>query len=497
MQFSKKEKEKFSNKLWRLENLYKIQDLVSNQIINLKLNQAQLSLFNSLQSGHKKEIVLKARQLGVTTFYLMYMLDSVLWNENYIAGVIAHKDESAVDLFKKIKLAFDNFPLIESAKKKILKYSESELMLSTGSSISVSLSYRSGTLNHLHVSELAKMSRISPIRAEEVITGAFPAAKNGIITVESTAEGIGGYFWELWNNAPNNGFNKHFFPWWEDKNNCDVSPHTVPPLFREIQKYYKLTDEQISWYHNQYLIYGAKLAQEFPCNAEESFLQSGRPVFNSGLIARCSPDTYRVGHVYSAGIDTAVGSGKDWSVLTIINKVMGRQVMTYRSQEPIPVFATRAIEILNSYRDPLLNIELNGVGIAMKQSINAQGYENLYLEKVKYDQSAQEWTDREGTYTTNKNKPLMIEQLRQAIEHGFLKISDEQTYNELIAIQYDESDKINAPIGSNDDTVIALALAYQASLDVDIPIIQEHKEFTSKFRPKSINSFTKISKGIY
>ena len=92
---------------WRLNNLYYIKDKRGRKVL-FKPNWAQKQLYNRMWFLN---IILKARQLGMTTFIQIFMLDVCLFNDNQAAGVIAHNREDAEDFFdKKIKFAYDNLP---------------------------------------------------------------------------------------------------------------------------------------------------------------------------------------------------------------------------------------------------------------------------------------------------------------------------------------------------------------------------------------------------
>ena len=84
-----------------------------------------------MQNMHNRKIVLKARQLGITTFFAIYYLDSVLFTPNYNHHIIAETDKTAEKVFEKIKFTFENMPSlirnkfelrIDRAKQMSVKY---------------------------------------------------------------------------------------------------------------------------------------------------------------------------------------------------------------------------------------------------------------------------------------------------------------------------------------------------------------------------------------
>src|SRR5262249_47725141 len=185
----------FSDRRWRLDNLYWIIDKEGRRT-QFKLNWAQEALFSQM---HEMNVILKARQLGFTTFIQLFMLDLCLFNSNRRAGTIAHRLDDAKVIFRdKIKYPYDNPP--EGLRNRVRKVSDSadELMLSNNSSIRVGISLRSGTLNYLHISEYGKLCAQFPEKAREVRTGAVNTVQAGqIVFLESTAEGQEGHFFEI------------------------------------------------------------------------------------------------------------------------------------------------------------------------------------------------------------------------------------------------------------------------------------------------------------
>ena len=90
---------------WRLNNLYYIKDKYG-QRVKFRPNWAQQEL---LDNSHPCQIVLKCRQIGITTFYSILLLDQVLWNQYEKAGIIAQTQDDAISIFRdRLKFAFDH-----------------------------------------------------------------------------------------------------------------------------------------------------------------------------------------------------------------------------------------------------------------------------------------------------------------------------------------------------------------------------------------------------
>lgn len=219
--------------LWRLSHLYKIivkgeddsgDDL--DMVMTFKPNRAQRKVIRRLWY---RNLILKARQLGFTTFITILFLDYSLFGRgNTRAGIIAHTENSAKTIFRdKVKFAYTHLPPELLALFPLERDSADELLFAhNNSSIRVSTSMRSGTINYLHVSEFGKICAFYPIRAAEVITGSIPAVpKSGMVFIESTAEGQEGEFYKMSLRSQKlyeagvklnrKQYQFHFFAWWE------------------------------------------------------------------------------------------------------------------------------------------------------------------------------------------------------------------------------------------------------------------------------------------
>jgi len=184
--------EQFLDPRWRLENLYWITDKQARKV-KFVPNEAQLQFLSETTALN---IILKARQLGFSTLCCLIYLDACIFNPNTRAGVIAHRLDDAKVIFRdKIKFPYDNLP--DQLKEKITATQDSAdtLTFSNNSSIRVSTSMRSGTLQYLHVSEFGKICAQFPDKAHEIVTGALNAVAPGqYVVIESTAEGQEGSF---------------------------------------------------------------------------------------------------------------------------------------------------------------------------------------------------------------------------------------------------------------------------------------------------------------
>jgi hypothetical protein len=328
-----REGSQLGDRLWRLNNLYTIQDKTGRRI-PFHLNWAQTELLSGL---HECSLILKARQLGFTTFVQIFMLDACLFNSNIRAGTIAHRLDDARVIFRdKVKLPYDCLPDMLKAARPITRDSADELVFSNNSSIRVSTSMRSGTLQFLHISEYGQLCSRFPDKAREIRTGALNTVQAGqVIFIESTAEGREGHFYDLCEAAQAKqrmgapltalDFKFHFFPWWKAP---EYALHPTGVVIDEQFKTYfdkleatagvVLTPAQQAWYQKKAETQLADMKREYPSTPEEAFEASVEGAYYSELIAAAELQG-RIGEfpaIQGVPVDTAwdIGIGDETTI---------------------------------------------------------------------------------------------------------------------------------------------------------------------------------------
>lgn len=278
---------KLKDKFWRLNNLYYITDK-SGKKIKFKMTPEQLEYFEGM---HTRNIILKARQLGFTTEVCIIQLDAALF-ESAKCALIAHNLEDAKRLFReKTKYAYDNLPSTIKQANPAKNDAARELVFAKGGSLYVSTSFRGGTLKYLHVSEFGKICAKYPDKAKEIVTGAFEAVAIGcFITIESTAEGKSGYFYDYCTTAEKAflqgkllsalDWKFFFFAWWKNPlyaiELIEQLPTRLNDYFSELEAKHKikLTEQQKAWYHAKEKTLGDDMKREYPSIPSEAFEQS-------------------------------------------------------------------------------------------------------------------------------------------------------------------------------------------------------------------------------
>jgi hypothetical protein len=295
----------FGSVHWRLSNLYYITDKEGKRV-KFEPNWAQQDLLDHMWY---QNIILKARQLGFTTFIQLFMLDACVFNSNVRAGVVAHRLDDATTIFRdKIKFPYDNLP--EGIKDAVHPKRDSalELELSNNSAIRVGTSHRSGTLQYLHVSEYGKLCAQYPEKAQEVRTGALNTVQAGqFVFIESTAEGQSGDFYDkcqLAQQAQARGeklteldFKFFFFPWWRhpdyvlEHSEGLAIPGSFARYFAELQaKGIILTPAQQAWYVKKAEQQGSDMKREFPSTPEEAFEAAIEGAYYSEQMAKADSE---------------------------------------------------------------------------------------------------------------------------------------------------------------------------------------------------------------
>lgn len=277
---------------WRLNNLYWIVD-EKGKLVRFQMNEEQTDLIRNL---HTRNLVLKARQLGFSTLVQVLQTDQGLFNANHSGVVIADTLPNAGKLFGKVETALKHLPdELRQALPVKNQTAKTSVEWEHGSSIYVSTSSRGGTVQLLHVSELGKIARKWPGRADEIVSGAFESVPiDGIIIVESTAEGSAGEFFDLAEPAIKRAqegtpetaldWRLHFYPWWKKAAYRLTDADTKLVAISDAKRLYfeKMQQDcrtvfdanQRAWYVKKEETQGRKMKREYPSTPQEAFEQA-------------------------------------------------------------------------------------------------------------------------------------------------------------------------------------------------------------------------------
>lgn len=511
--------ERLADRFWRLNNLYKIRDK-DGLLVTFRPNRAQRH-FAAVK--HTRNLILKSRQLGFTTFGCIEKLDSTLFTKDKIidADIIAHRDKDVMDIFEnKIEFAWKN--LDEQIKKRFLLDTHSKRELAFGlnggkskslNRISVTNSSRSGSKTHVHVTELAFLDKKRPGDAKEIISGCAPTLGiDGIWDIESTARGRQGEFYDMCMQAHERqkkgikanpkDFKLHFYNWtWDDYEMSKITQSMIEeaipemrkhPEFDEIQAQYKYTVKQMVCYYFYWTSLKRDwelLRQEYPNTIEEAFAASADNLFDAIAVSKLEEKIgrrsgnwiffkeYNRNHVYGLGADVSEGIGGDSSAIVIWD-------FSTAKPEIVAVFCSDRIspddlayEIANGgrlYGECIVAPERNNHGhatIAILKKIYPTG--KIYRMKREDQENPQE-TDRLGWETNLSTKPRMFHDLRTGVNMEAVNIYDETIKSEMTSYQRDSLNerRANPDQTQHWDKLTAAAIGYQIRNIPQMPVSQ-------------------------
>lgn len=495
---------------WLL-NFVKITDNL-NEYIPFKINEQQKYFLDNME---KFNIILKSRQLGFTTFSLAYCLWSALNKPRTNHLIVSYKQDSATALFDKLKdmhAGLDpdnkyNFP-------KDTQNNRMQLRFDNGSTIQLAVAGnkdlgRGLNLEYVLLSEFAFYQNQQKLLLS--IEQAIAKNDTSKLVIETTANGFN-HFQSLYNNASKgkSRYKTFFFQWYSSAMNKQFKAE-----YDEAERWFKATyrkrltpdwlDEteqvlfeqsatlrQLMW--RQWKLSGGMdikdFNQEYPSNALEAFISTGNSVFDTskivarlryatppmtvqelgsslpvslkGYVSRKSLNVFELpkqGVKYYAGVDTASGSGGDFSTISILDET-GKQVLSfYDNKVSVYKFASVINDIGRWYLYSYLVVERNGYGIPILERLrNEYQYMNIYKHKI-FDQQSGRTRKRLGWDTTNKSKSIMISDLKEQFEESLILVNCVETLEQM-QIFIEDSGKMGNKRGSDlhDDNVVSLSL---------------------------------------
>ncbi|MBI2405331.1 hypothetical protein HYV22_04135 [Candidatus Gottesmanbacteria bacterium] len=490
------------------------------QLILLKFNRAQQTIYQKIREIRSKGkpirlIVLKARQEGVSTLCESLIFERTARYENAHSLIVAHEPESTDAIFQMSKLFYEMLP---ANKKPLRRYDNkkqmvfenpdektrgaepglrSKIVIATASKVRVG---RGLTLHCFHGSEVAFWENATELM--NAAMQAIPDNPNTMVFLESTANGLGGdgeYFYNLVQDAlaKKTDFELIFLPWYlmpeyslsfdfnEEKTRFET---TLTDYEKSIQRRYDLTLEQLNWRRsavkNKCGGDTDKFKQEYPITIEEAFIASSRSV-----IPKESVEAQRKyirepvqeldgvlyyayiksDHYYSLGADPAEGVGQDDSAFTVMDRMTGREVAHFASNQiPPDLFAKKIMKIAEYFNNAIVVLEVNNHGLAVLNELIRLGYMMIFRERY-FDKAANDWKRRLGWKTTAVTKPLMVDEFVKALREEDIGMSSATTVGQMLTfVHTDDAGKhsMGAESGQKDDCLISAMLALQGFRDL-------------------------------
>jgi hypothetical protein len=435
----------------------------------------------------RRNIILKARQVGVTTYIAARFFLTTILRPGTVTLQVAHSLESAQQIFRIVHRFADHLHpditrtvVTSRANVRELAFAalDSRYIVDTAGNRSAG---RGLTIHNLHASEVA----LWPGDPQETMAALLGAvAPGGAVDLESSPHGAGGYFFSEWLRAKRTdgidaGFTPHFFPWW-------IEPAYWLPLGRAesleplseaerlLVEREQLAPEQIKYRRYLRATFGDFAPQEFAESDTECFIVSGRPVFDVAAIdARLQrlprPLIVRSngaeivwleparGRNYVIGADVAEGGAEgDYSAAVVVDVETGLQCAELCARWPIHRFAEELARLGERYNRALVAVERNNHGHAVLYALEHQfNYTRLYRHRDTEPGSA-----TKGWPMNARTKPQVIAALARVLREAPEALTSARLLEQCRNFAYGDDGGMNARAGLHDDLVIAAAIAF-------------------------------------
>lgn len=456
------------------ESLLKVRNK-NGRLVKLKSNLAQRE-FESRCGA--KNIVLKARQMGISTWVAARFFLGAITRPGTLTVQVAHTREAAEEIFRMVHRFVANLPedLRDGALRRsrsnqrqlVFPELDSEYRVETAGDTNAG---RGLTIQNLHCSEVARWGA----NAAEVLASLRAAVPpGGEVVLESTPNGVGGCFYQEWQRAQETGYVRHFFPWWMDAG-YRVEGGAARELMdgplsddeRRLMEEFGLDDGQIAFRRQVKGNFRERAAEEFAEDPGTCFLSSGETVFDVARIdARLkvvhSPlearENGRIqvwlppmnGRRYIAGVDPAGGGADgDYACVQVIDRANGFQCAELYGHYTPEELATQTARLGREYNNALLVVERNNHGHAVLAMLErVEQYEPLFRNH-RYA----------GWVTTILTRPTMLERFGAMLVVNPGLFQSRRLLEECRSFIRHGDGRIAAAEGEHDDAIMAMALA--------------------------------------
>lgn len=507
------------------------------KIAPLVLNRVQKRFLEEVlqqweETGKVRFVVLKARQQGLSTVISAFQYWWLSQRKAQKGLVMAHEGDSTTTLLDMYRRVHDNVPEIVRPSTKYLSRNElnfdkldSGMRVATAGGRGIA---RGETLTFAHLSEVAFWPVAFANTNFNGLVQAIPEENDTFLFLESTAQGVTGKFYEMYQGAVRrdhlwNGYEVFFSAWFESDEYRDTAPADfvrTPEEEELLVRFAPLlnSNDQLYWRRKKIATSGVELfKQEYPATAEEAFLSTGRPIFNSESLhkrlqvaktknpirrmsvevkydpktgkplplrvlednprgeltvfhPRSATETYTIGADVGMGIRGGLKGKKDGdsSVAQILDSKK-RQVAVWRGICHPDVFAQVLIALGYHYNCATVAPERNNHGLVTCVALRDANYPYLYTEQPEGTLEEKDSINL-GFFTSERTKPLIIDKLRELDREGGIEINDPTTLQEMLTFVVTDAGKMEAEGGTHDDTVMALAIAAYVSEDVWTPV---------------------------
>ena len=435
-------------------------------------NVEQTEVIEALERGGDL-IVAKPRQIGSTTIVAAYLFwKAYTSSEPITVALLSHKIDSVRHILRIFKTFYDHLP--NFLRRPLKEDSAGKLVFHNGATILCASATSKGGLRSFTCSYLLLSEYAFSENAEELKATAVAALNGGQMIIESTAN-----YWgdplhleiEVAQRGEAN-YNYLFFPWYMHSEYATPirEDFLLTEEETEILEEYNISLEQMYWRRVMIQKIGAdKFKREYPACLGDAYAQSGDAYLTEDdlkYVEEISLDGDRWNPIqewdqhdsYAIGVDVGTGTGRDYSVAIVVSKMTNQPVGIFRCNMTTPTeLAEELFSLSQEYGNAKVLVEANNVGIVVLQHL-----EGVNLWKSGEDKN---WT------TTQVNKRMMFEELKEGIRSGSINTLDNITVAELRSIKIDHKYNISLTRanGAHADSAVALALAYQCLRIVRLP----------------------------
>ena len=476
-----------------IETLFHVIDKETQDDVPFKLNSAQRTVD---ESWTPRMLIPKARQRGISTYFLARAAVRCMGRKNTSAVVISHEAEATERMFNRVKYFLDTMegpkPVIRNNSKHELTFPKTNSVFWIGTAGSRKFG-RGDTVTDLHCSEIAYWPDAPALMAG--LLQAVPK-RSGVVSVESTGNGMGNWYHNACMRAAKgvSSFGLTFLPWQDEPQyklglSNEVATALMENLREDIEEpdlvaAYRLTPEQLAW---RRMVLEDELEgdlrlwkQEYPSCLDDCFQAAGGGIFQRVRFVETSEwkkyDQHmyvlgghpQPGHMYVLGGDVAAGVGADSSVMEIFDLMLNEQVGEWISNKTDPdIFGGHISAVGKRFNEAYVCVESNNHGIITLATLRNLEYpaHKLYrtpranMGRVKDD--VKRVVDL-GHRTTSTSRPFVIGLLRKALRDEWT-IHSQILKAELSSFIETPAGDLEAAQGCHDDTVIAAAMARYVS----------------------------------
>ena len=377
----------------------------SGQIKKFILNRAQLFAHEKLEAqlkekGFVRAMILKGRQQGMSTKIQGRYFWKVITKRGMKAYILTHEAEATKNLFDMTQRYYDNLPQglcapadKASSKELYIRKYDSGYAVGTAGNKGAG---RSQTIQLFHGSEVAFWPN-----AEDHAKGVLQAVSNEPgteIILESTANGIGNYFHQMWKAAENgqNDYIPIFIPWyWQNEYSASddgFNPTEEEQFLLSVYAEDGLTHKHLSWrrlkiaeFSNDYDIGVESFKQEYPFNSNEAFLNPVANVFiNSKNVIRARKNRVDTDARLIIGVDVALGDNDKTAIIRRKGRV-AYNLETFRNMNTMEI-AGMIKHVIEKEQPHRVYIDCIGVGAGVVDRLREMGYQ--FVEGVNVARSA-------------------------------------------------------------------------------------------------------------